>query len=228
MLNCPGRNGAVRRRRPRASSVKVSCVSRTTRRMRAGRGTIGLAGAAIHPAASRSVAVDVEELEPRRLQALLHDVREALQELVAEVVVGLALAAQALAVERDGARRLDRARVEHPVVGRDEPRPAEDVARAERLHDERRAPRRGDLERHPALAEEEELVRLLARPEEEVRRRRSARCSRSRRAGSGGVGSRPWKNGCAGQDALKRLHARSLPASGSRGRRSRGWRAPPR
>ena len=63
-----------------------------------------------------------------------------LHELVAEGVVGLALAAQARAVEGDARDVVDRAGVEVPVVGREQPRPADDVAGAERLdHDAARA-----------------------------------------------------------------------------------------
>ena len=79
------------------------------------------------------LAVDVEQLQPGRLQALDQHRHEALHQLVAEVVVRLALAAQALAVERDRAGQLQRLGVVGPAVGRDQPGHADDLARAERL-----------------------------------------------------------------------------------------------
>ena len=63
-----------------------------------------------------------------------------LHQLVAERVVGVALAAQAGAVEaRSRATALERARVEAPAVGREQPRPAEHVAAVQRLDRHRAA-----------------------------------------------------------------------------------------
>ena len=50
--------------------------------------------------------VHIEQLQARRLQALLYNLREPLQNFVAQVMILLAFLAQTLAVERDGARRL--------------------------------------------------------------------------------------------------------------------------
>src|SRR5512141_1020163 len=102
--------------------------------------------------------VDVEELKARRVEALPDDVGEALEELVAELVVLLAFLPQAAAVEGDRPRELRRPRAEAPAVGGHEPRPAEDVAVVDRLDRDGAAGRRRDLDGDLSVAEDEEVV----------------------------------------------------------------------
>ena len=112
------------------------------------------------------VVVEVEELHPGHVEPLGHDLGEALEELVAELVVLLALRPEALAVERDGANELGRLPVEVPAVGRHEPRPAEDVARPDGLEDERPVRGREGLDGDRPLAHDVELVGVLPLLEE--------------------------------------------------------------
>src|SRR5579885_1206137 len=81
----------------------------------------------------RTVAIDVEEPEPGVLEPLDDHAREAPHQLEAELGVALAGIADAGRIELRRGHVADRARVEVPAVGREEPRPAEDVAGAERL-----------------------------------------------------------------------------------------------
>src|SRR5450759_1524954 len=127
IVNCPWANSRRAPERGLSSSVHVSEVSRRVAVTANGWGTIG-PGSADGASACWSMAVDVEELKARRLQALGHRRGEAPHQLVAELVIGLALAAQANAVERHDGRRLGRPAIELPEIGLEQPRPAHDVA----------------------------------------------------------------------------------------------------
>ena len=76
-------------------SVQVSAVSCSRPATRNGRGVIAPAGAG----SAAAVAIDVEESEAGPLEPLDQHLREAAHQLVAERRVGLALLAQAGAVE---------------------------------------------------------------------------------------------------------------------------------
>ena len=95
---------------------------------------------------------------------------EAAHQLVAEVVVGVALTAQAGAVEGDDAHLVDRAGVEVPDVRREEPRPADDLAGIERLDHDRASRRRVRRQGDAALADEVEGVGRIALAEEPLAR----------------------------------------------------------
>ena len=107
----------------RSSSVKVSLVSFVTRAPDRASGTSGRERTRRRSFAADPlrghVVVEVEELQAGHVEPLGHDLGEALQELVAELVVLLALRPQALAVERDGADEIGRVPVEVPAVGRE-------------------------------------------------------------------------------------------------------------
>src|SRR5512143_3723393 len=113
MLNWPGANG---RKRGSASgvsvSVKVSPVSRAMWRTSKGSGRIGSEARTVAAAGSVSVAIEVQELHARGFQARHHQLREALQQVVAEGRFVLALGAQAPAVQRQGADHRHGSRVE--------------------------------------------------------------------------------------------------------------------
>src|SRR3989337_257825 len=117
MLNWPGANGRGATPAIGASViVKVSPVSFATWRTSNGSGCIGPARSALAPAtvlAGGSVAtIEVQELHARRLEPRHHHLGEALEQLVAERRVLLALGAQAGAVERERAHGGERARVQ--------------------------------------------------------------------------------------------------------------------
>jgi len=75
----------------------------------------------------RPRAVEVEHPDPGCLQALVHHGGDPLEQLVSELRVDLALAAQAVAVERGRADRCHRPGVTEVPVRRDEPGPAQDL-----------------------------------------------------------------------------------------------------
>src|SRR5215472_13655335 len=126
MLNWPGIHGS-----PSGSRAMVadSGVSRLRPRTRAGRGVSW-------PGSPAAMRVDVYELEPRRLQPLQHQVAEAPQQLVPQLVVDIALPAQARAVEGDRRDGLAGHGVEVPAVGREQPRPPQRVAGTQGLDDD--------------------------------------------------------------------------------------------
>ena len=78
------------------------------------------------------------------------------------MVIRLAFAAQACGIDADRPGEFHGARVERPAIGRDEPGGADDLALAERRKDDRGLPGGDDLEGHPAVADQEELVRGVA------------------------------------------------------------------
>ena len=85
-------------------------------------------------------------------------------------VVVVALAPQACAVECHRAHGVERACVEVPPVGREEPRPADDVTLVDGLDGDSAAARGEDLELHAPVSQEIEGVRLAALAEEVVAR----------------------------------------------------------
>jgi hypothetical protein len=71
-------------------------------------------------------------------------------------------------VESDGARRDDGSRVEPPAVGREQPRPAQNVAVRQGLDHDGPTVGRVNLESHIALADQVELVGFLALAKNEL------------------------------------------------------------
>src|ERR1039458_6019198 len=118
IVNCPGANARRAPARGWSSSVQVSEVSCRFPATVNGTGTIGPdsgappAKAVVRASGDPSMAVDIEELQLRRLQAFDQRRRKSSHELIAKLVVGLALAAQAGAVEGHHARRFARAAIE--------------------------------------------------------------------------------------------------------------------
>ena len=129
------------------------------------------------------------------LEAVDHHRREAAHELVPEGVVGLALAAQAGAVEGHRAHVVDRAGVEVPDVRREEPRPADDLARGRASRSRRRrgrerasTARRGPCARGRRCRPDRPRGRAARPP-------RSRRSGRSRRSARADRGASPSKTG---------------------------------
>src|SRR6476661_10162060 len=97
MVNCPGAGSTRSPPTGSISSVHVSASSRRRFVTRNGSGTIGpTAGRA---SAAMAIAVHVEEPQPRPLEAADHDLGKARDQVVPQLRVGVALAAQADAVE---------------------------------------------------------------------------------------------------------------------------------
>src|SRR5664279_5347911 len=143
-----------------SSSVHVSWSSRRRRVTRNGTGAIG-------PGASwRSVcavvAIYVQEPHPRPLEPLDHHLCETGHQVVAETRVCFALAAQTGAVEARRPHERERAHVEVPAVRREEPRPADNVARLERLDRDGAAGRNERLQRDAAVPQHVEHVCRVA------------------------------------------------------------------
>src|SRR5690348_15568498 len=118
------------------------------------------------PISSAMSGINVQQLHAGRLQPVLEDLAKALKQLVAEVVILLAFVAQTFAVERDGAGEFDGASIRAPKIWGDQPGPSEDVVFLERFDGDGRAVRLKDLQRHAALAQEIELIGLLALAEQ--------------------------------------------------------------
>src|SRR5689334_17826286 len=127
------------------SSVTTSRSSRRTARTRATAGTSGWWMAAPSGIALSRAAVDIHDLQPRQLQPRRQNRHEALHQLVAEIVVLLRLAAQALGVDGKRAGELERLRVEAAPIGRHKPRDAHDLALAQGLEDDGPTAGRVDL-----------------------------------------------------------------------------------
>src|ERR671935_2575644 len=130
MLNCPAANAKPAAPSPGSSSkVKMSCVSGRTPTTRYGRGSIGsgtLASPSEGPCRaaaplifrlSRRNPIDVQQLQARSFQALHDNLGEALQELIAQVVVFFTLGPEAFAVQGQGPHQGDGAGIEVPAVG---------------------------------------------------------------------------------------------------------------
>ena len=97
--------------------------------------------------------IQVEHPDARGLHAVVHHCRDPLQQLITQFRVGLALAAQAGAVNRGRADRRHRPGVSEVAVGRDEPRPPEYLSFVHGVDDQR--PLRGGihLQGDPSMAD---------------------------------------------------------------------------
>src|SRR5215472_15476511 len=128
------------------------------RESRAARAAPGKAAAAWDRGCLRSSdtscrdAIHIEQLQSCRLQSLHHNLCNALDKFVAEVVIGLAFAAQAHPIQGNGSRRLNNACAEMPAVRREEPRPAQHLARFDGLNGDSPALSSKHLQRNFALA----------------------------------------------------------------------------
>src|SRR5579859_3789541 len=130
MLNWPGRNRGVSP--PAAGSswnVQLSAVSGSAARTRYGCGASGGTGAED----GGSGGMDVQQLHARVLESLGDHRQEAEQELVALDRVLVEAGAQARGIDADQPGRLHRPRVQPPLGGGNEPRPAQDLVRTDRL-----------------------------------------------------------------------------------------------
>ncbi len=93
---------------------------------------------------------------------------ESFQQFVSKVVIILAFSPQALSVECDRARQIQRFGIKVPTVGRNEPGPSEDISLAKRLDGDVTAFGREQLKRNTPLAYEIELVGLFSFVKDEL------------------------------------------------------------
>src|SRR5512144_131653 len=97
------------------------------------------------------MSIEVDQLATSGCQSGRDHRREPLMQLIAERVVILHLAAEAGGIEADQSREFERAGVEAVAKWRNQPRPADQVARSQGLDDDRRAGRNGVCDRHSAM-----------------------------------------------------------------------------
>jgi hypothetical protein len=100
-------------------------------------------------------------LHARSLQPHVHLLKEALDQLVAQIVVRLTLGAQAIAVQREGPHRFHRARIELPSIRRIKPRPSQHLARLYCLNLDWTAAGDANLQRDAPAAHQVGRVGLL-------------------------------------------------------------------
>src|SRR5271165_4203013 len=122
MLNCPGRNEIfVVSSLGTSSSVKVSSVSRFSRSIRNSSGTMGSVMVRSATSASIMAGINVHQLQPGRIQPRRNNIHEAIEHFVSEIMVFLALGAQALGVEHQRSRALQCPRRKMPAIRRRDP-----------------------------------------------------------------------------------------------------------
>src|SRR5512133_2555113 len=128
MTNWPGPTASGSVVAGSSASVHVSRVSRSRRATTNGTGANAPHGAS----AAAAIAIDIEQSKTRPLQPLHQHLRKAAHQVVAEGRVVVALLPQARAVEAGRSDDAQRARVEVPAVGGEEPRPADHIVRVDR------------------------------------------------------------------------------------------------
>src|ERR1035437_2472797 len=143
MLNWPGAGVAIGGPTGSRLRVTVSAVSRARPTTRYGTGTMTSAARASVGSAS---AIDVEHPHADGLEPSQHDLGKPLHQQVSELRIRVALGAQADTVECHGRHVVACLGVELPLVGREEPRPAQHVAAAEGVDDDRASPRHIEAE----------------------------------------------------------------------------------
>src|SRR5271165_2271541 len=172
MLNWPARKS-----KPAAGSISSVQMSVPSRRTRATRSMIGSIGSAIGPAGtagpprvaagtSARCAVDIEHLEPGRLQSFDQDWHEPHHHGVAKIVIAVALLTQTFGVDPDRANEIEGAGVVGPAIRRDEPGESDHVTLRDGLERDRCATWCGHLKSDSTVADEEELVRRIVLAEE--------------------------------------------------------------
>src|SRR5208283_1833546 len=156
-----------------------------------------------------TLAVDVQQLQARRVQPLHQDRQKALHHLIAEIMIGLAFFAQTCGIHSDRPRQPRGPGVRHPAVRRYQPGCADDFSLPERRNHDRRSSGRGDLQCHLAMADEKELVRGAALAKQ-VLAGIVAVITRTARHEPAVRRAESCKKGMLPQDMLKTLHA-ALP-----------------
>ena len=169
--------------------------------------------------AAAVVAIHVQEPEPRPLQALDQHLREPRHQVVAEARGSVSHLPRRQAPSKLVARTSASAlRVEVPAVGREEPRPADDLAGVDRLDRHRR--------RAPGRTSRARRCRAGARRRCPPRRPRGTAARRPRsctlRAAAGDQlelrpAVRPWKSGTSCSRAVNRLASATSSLVADRG-----------
>src|SRR5208283_2234669 len=117
---------------------------------------------------SSMVAIHVQQLQSGCFQALCDDLHEPLVNLIAKVVVLIALGTKALAIKGQRMRRLLGAGVKMPAIGGKQPGPAQDLAAADGLHSREAAVRDHELHGYQAFANEVKVVSRVALMEDDM------------------------------------------------------------
>src|SRR6516225_9807608 len=167
MLNWPGRKANTSPGGGSSSRVTVSCDSRRVAVTRQGAGSVHGRDTAGSASGRMDVPVHVQQPQPGGLQPPDGEAGEQLRQLESQPRVIGAFPAQAGPVQGEGAHRFDGPAVELPLVRLQQPREPRHVTCAQGLHDNRPAARRGDLQRHLSLADQEALTGRLALTEHE-------------------------------------------------------------
>src|SRR5512135_2564596 len=113
---------------------------------------VTIRGAPKGASAGSDVAIDVQQLNLGELEIPDGEVGKAAHQVVAELMVGAGLSAQALTVEADHPRGLEHDRVEMPAIRFEQPRPSDGLTFASGRDDDGLPTRRRHLDRHPAVA----------------------------------------------------------------------------
>src|SRR6266568_4723514 len=163
MSNWPGENANPPPGGSRVT-VTVSAVSRATWRTRAGAGAIG---SARPRSVSVRMSVHVQQLHAGGLEPFQNHVGGLPHELVAELVVLLALSPQAGAVQGQRGHGLQDPGVEPPPVRREQPGEPDHLARADGLDHDAAALRCRDLDGGPTPPDQVEAVGRVSLPEQE-------------------------------------------------------------
>src|ERR1035437_8552730 len=100
-----------------------------------------------------ALPINVEDLKPGGVEPLHEDRQKSLHHLIAEMMVRLALAAEARRIDADRPGEFHGARVERPAIGWDEPGGTDDLSFSESRYDDRCLPGRNDLKGHLAVSD---------------------------------------------------------------------------
>src|SRR5687767_1747399 len=112
--------------------------------------------------------MDREHFGARRLQTPGHDRAHALDQLVAEGVIPFAILAQDRAMKKDRLRRHDRPGAEMPDMGREHPRPTQQISGADGLDDDRWAEAHAGFENDAATLDQMKMLRAFAFPQDDL------------------------------------------------------------
>src|SRR5271157_5495368 len=134
---------------------------------------MGSIGSGTRPAVTTSgcsstVAIHIQQLQSGCLQALGEDLHEPSVNLIAEVVVLIALGAKALAVKCQRMRRLLRPGVKMPAIRSKQPRPSQYFTSTDSLHRREATVRDHELHRHQTFANEVKVVGGIALMEDDL------------------------------------------------------------
>src|ERR1039458_2532079 len=202
MLNWPGAGVAMGGPTGSRLRVTVSAVSRARPTTRYGTGTMTSAARVSVGIAS---AIDVEHPHADGLEPGQHDLGEPLDQQVSQVRIRVALGAQADTVECNRSHVVACLGVELPLVGLEEPGPAQHIAAAEGVDDDPAPARHIEAEGDAAAAQEIEGVGRITLGEDPVAGR-VVDVAAAARDEIEAVLVQPLEEGLLGDESGDRLH----------------------